>query len=111
MFESRCGSRRALKLNKLISLHVGTRSPDQCRSHHQKMVKHHKDVRGIIMHIIELENRYEDHGWLNHKKTLRIRSRGKRREGEQGQQGEAREEEPDSNSLWAVLASSHHHNS
>jgi hypothetical protein len=30
---------------------IKTRSADQCRSHHQKMMKHHKDIPHIIEHI------------------------------------------------------------
>lgn len=29
---------------------IQTRTPDQCRSHHQKMEKHYKDLEAIIAH-------------------------------------------------------------
>jgi hypothetical protein len=38
----------------MMSAHVGTRSPDQCRSHHQKMMKHHPNIPSIVSHIRSL---------------------------------------------------------
>ena len=35
----------------MISLYIKSRSPDQCRSHHQKMVKYHSNIQGIITHV------------------------------------------------------------
>lgn len=32
-----------------------TRSPAQCRSHHQKMLKHYKNIKGIIKYVGKLE--------------------------------------------------------
>lgn len=43
--------RRLFKINVLMSIAVGSRSPDQCRSHHQKMMKYHGDIPSIIDHI------------------------------------------------------------
>jgi len=40
-----------MKINVLISQQVKTRSPDQCRSHHQKMKKNHSDLLSIIRYI------------------------------------------------------------
>jgi hypothetical protein len=43
-----------MKINVLMSEAIRTRSADQCRSHHQKMVKYHRDIPNIIAHIREL---------------------------------------------------------
>jgi hypothetical protein len=51
LFERSNSDRRLLKINVLMSLWVKTRSPDQCRSHHQKMMKYHSDIPTIITHI------------------------------------------------------------
>jgi hypothetical protein len=51
LFERSNSDRRLLKINVLMSLWVKTRSPDQCRSHHQKMMKYHSDIPTIIAHI------------------------------------------------------------
>lgn len=51
LFERSNSDRRLLKINVLMSLWVKTRSPDQCRSHHQKMMKYHSDIPNIIAHI------------------------------------------------------------
>jgi hypothetical protein len=56
LFTSTKENRRLLKINKLISQSIGTRSPDQCRSHHQKMVKYHDSIEGIINHVSLLHN-------------------------------------------------------
>lgn len=34
-----------------LSNSVNTRSADQCRSHHQKMIKHHRDLEGVISNL------------------------------------------------------------
>lgn len=34
-----------------MSKHVATRSHEQCRSHHQKMIKNYKSVDAIIQHL------------------------------------------------------------
>ena len=47
--------RKLLKIHVLISQHVKTRTPSQCRSHHQKMLKYYKDLRSIIAYIEEME--------------------------------------------------------
>jgi len=44
-------ARKLMKINVLISQQVKTRSPDQCRSHHQKMKKNHSDLLSIIRYI------------------------------------------------------------
>ena len=33
---------------------IKTRSADQCRSHHQKMMKHHPNIPSIVSHIRSL---------------------------------------------------------
>jgi hypothetical protein len=47
-------SRRLMKINVIMSHAIKTRSPDQCRSHHQKMVKYHRDIPSIIEYIKSL---------------------------------------------------------
>ena len=44
----RKGMRRNDKLFKMMSNFITTRSPDQCRSHHQKIEKKFEDVGQII---------------------------------------------------------------
>lgn len=34
-----------------MSKHIGTRSHEQCRSHHQKMIKNYKTIEGILNHL------------------------------------------------------------
>lgn len=46
--------RKHKKINILMSEHVKSRSPAQCRSHHQKMSKHHGSTESIIDHIERL---------------------------------------------------------
>jgi hypothetical protein len=46
-----------MKINVLMSAAVKTRSADQCRSHHQKMIKYHRDIPNIITHIQSLLNK------------------------------------------------------
>ena len=41
-------NRRLWKIFKLMSEFIETRSPNQCRSHHQKMERNHKSVSQII---------------------------------------------------------------
>jgi hypothetical protein len=38
-----------------MSRAIGTRSPAQCRSHHQKMMKYHESIPKIIQHILRLQ--------------------------------------------------------
>ena len=40
--------RRKKKIHVLMSKSIKTRTPQQCRSHHQKMLKSHQTVLGII---------------------------------------------------------------
>jgi len=40
--------RRSQKLFLQMSKFIGTRSPDQCRSHHQKTMKYHHTIDGVI---------------------------------------------------------------
>ncbi len=40
--------RRLAKIFKLMAGFIGTRAPDQCRSHHQKMEKKHGSFHGIL---------------------------------------------------------------
>ena len=50
-------ARKIMKINLLMSKYVKTRSSDQCRSHHQKiMKKNHSDVLSIIRSIEDQEN-------------------------------------------------------
>lgn len=37
-----------------MSRQVRTRTADQCRSHHQKMMKYHRDIPNIIAHVQSL---------------------------------------------------------
>lgn len=46
--------RRDAKINVLMSKAIKSRSADQCRSHHQKMMKYHEDIPNIIRHILSL---------------------------------------------------------
>jgi len=43
--------RRAIKINVLMSKFVKTRTSEQCRSHHQKMILHHGDLDSIVAYI------------------------------------------------------------
>lgn len=43
--------KRKYHLNRMLSKHIGTRSPIQCRSHHQKMMKVYKTPEAIISHF------------------------------------------------------------
>lgn len=98
MFDSTMENRRACKINKLLSLHVKTRSPDQCRSHHQKMMKYHRSVEGIIQHVVELQNISEENGGEARKKAVRIRNCGKKSE-----LVEVTETSQENKTLWDVL--------
>lgn len=42
-----------MKINVRMSMWIKTRSPDQCRSHHQKMMKYHSDIPTIVNYIHE----------------------------------------------------------
>jgi phosphatidylserine/phosphatidylglycerophosphate/cardiolipin synthase-like enzyme len=55
LFQCNRSERRVIKINVLMSQAVGTRSPDQCRSHHQKMMQYHKDITNIVVHIQGLQ--------------------------------------------------------
>jgi len=43
--------RRKWHLNRIMSKFLGTRSHEQCRSHHQKMIKNYRSIEGIIQHF------------------------------------------------------------
>ena len=45
---------KKMKINVRMSRVVKTRSSDQCRSHHQKMMKHHRSIPLIIEHVTHL---------------------------------------------------------
>ena len=45
---------KVLKINVRMSKVVKTRSADQCRSHHQKMMKYHGSIPSIIRHVQNL---------------------------------------------------------
>lgn len=51
LFELSKIERRDIKINVLMSQWVKTRSADQCRSHHQKMVKYHGNIKGVIEYV------------------------------------------------------------
>ena len=51
LFQRSHTDRRMMKINVLMSMWIKTRSPDQCRSHHQKMMKYHSDIPTIINFI------------------------------------------------------------
>jgi hypothetical protein len=55
LFESNWHQRKSLKINVLMSKIIKTRSPAQCRSHHQKMMKYHQSIPNIIDHILNLQ--------------------------------------------------------
>jgi hypothetical protein len=55
LLESDLWNRRVKKINVLISSHVKKKTPTQCRSNHQKIIKRHKTVTGIIKFIEGLE--------------------------------------------------------
>lgn len=48
-------NRRKWHLNRMMSKAIGSRSHEQCRSHHQKMIKHYKTLEGIISHLTKNE--------------------------------------------------------
>jgi hypothetical protein len=43
--------RRKWHLNRIMSKFLGSRSHEQCRSHHQKMIKNYRSIDGIINHF------------------------------------------------------------
>ena len=47
--------RRSLKVNVRMSRYVRSRTTKQCRSHHQKMLKHHGSIAGILEYFSEKE--------------------------------------------------------
>lgn len=55
LFDSDWQQRKSLRINVAMSQHVKTRSPLQCRSHHQKMMKFHKDIPHIVEHLSKLQ--------------------------------------------------------
>lgn len=55
LFEMGRAQRKQIKINVLMSKLITSRNPDQCRSHHQKMMKYHHSIPEIIAHITELE--------------------------------------------------------
>ncbi len=60
--------RKTSKVNIRMSQKVKTRSPTQCRTHHQKMLEKYDNVEGIIENHLYLFNDYEK---LDIKKILR----------------------------------------
>ena len=54
LFKGESHKRRICRVYVQISQAVGTRTPDQCRSHHQKMMKWHRSIKGIITHVQSL---------------------------------------------------------
>lgn len=51
LFSLSVADRKKVKINIKLSEWVGTRSADQARSHHQKMLQYHKNFEGIIAHV------------------------------------------------------------
>ena len=49
--------RRKWHLNRMMSKAIGSRSHEQCRSHHQKMIKHYKTIDAIIDHLNKKDQR------------------------------------------------------
>jgi len=43
--------RKSQKVNLQMSKFIKTRSGEQCRSHHQKMMKYHDDIPSIIAYV------------------------------------------------------------
>lgn len=43
--------RKYMKINMLMIEYIKSRSPAQCRSHHQKMAIHHGDIQNIVRHV------------------------------------------------------------
>jgi hypothetical protein len=43
--------KRKYHMNRMMSKSVCTRSPEQCRSHHQKMLKCYGNISNIVRHI------------------------------------------------------------
>jgi len=43
--------RKSQKVNQKMSKFIKTRSGEQCRSHHQKMMKYHNDIPSIISYV------------------------------------------------------------
>lgn len=60
MFQAPMRERRQLKPNLMMSRYIKTRNSDQCRSHHQKMMKYHRTVPEIIAYIKDLKERYKE---------------------------------------------------
>lgn len=51
LFKGSRNNRKVIKINVQMSTFIGSRSPDQCWSHHQKMIKFHRDIPSIIKYI------------------------------------------------------------
>lgn len=52
-------TRKSKKVFLQMSLKVKTRTADQCRSHHQKILKYHESLEQIIRHYTEEVYSYE----------------------------------------------------
>ena len=48
----------------MMSKAIGTRSHEQCRSHHQKMIKHYKNLDGIIDHLEKNETEFNSSEYI-----------------------------------------------
>ena len=48
--------KRKYHLNRMLSKHIGSRSPVQCRSHHQKMMKAFQTPEAIIAHFYQQDD-------------------------------------------------------
>lgn len=100
LFQTGASVRRLVKVNVMISQEVGTRSSDQCRSHHQKMIKYHTSIEGVIAHVHLLQSMHADESEMGEGNLpLRIRKKVSRSETEE-QMCKVEEEEKD---LWDVL--------
>jgi predicted nucleic acid binding AN1-type Zn finger protein len=51
LFEKDREDKRILKINILMSKYVKSKNSTQCRSHHQKMLVHYKNIDNIILYL------------------------------------------------------------
>ena len=69
-------SRKSQKVFLKMSLLVKTRSPDQCRSHHQKVLKYHGKIDEIIKFYTQNLNKFQvDEKWMGFDKSFTKRTR------------------------------------
>ena len=61
--------KRKCHLNRMLSKHIGTRSPVQCRSHHQQMLKVHENIDNIVQRLLNMDTKVKE----NNSETLESR--------------------------------------